>query len=507
MCPAVRRGHHGRMTEDEHASSDRPPPQGDAATGVHETAGETPGPPVRKLTRSRRPKVVGGVCAGLGRYFDLDPVIFRVPLVVLSVVGGLGLVFYGFAWLLIPAEGEQQNEARWLLSGRVEGTTLSAILVALVGCGLFLASLGNSSTPFSLLIGGAVFGAAYWSHHRRQAEAAEAVGAPVDPTTAHAVADAPPEAQAPPVPSTPSWWREPLTKDGSGARDTGYLWGPDDQVVQRTPRRLAGGAIRWRGERRGRPLGGLISMLASAAAVIGTVAGWESRPLGTSLTVGLACALAVYGVGLAVSAFVGRVGFGTIFLVVVTAVMLTGASLIPKSIGTDWGDVVWTPVSASDVENSYRLDAGVGELDLSNVRFTGDRKTVRTHAQLGLGTLRVVVPHDVTVALDARVGVGEVRQYRESDFGGSTVVESLSGFDKHQRTTLEPPDDHNPKGTVELSVDAEIGQLEIVRLPSVERPSGERSGGEVPSGESPSGQRPDAEPPGSAPRGDREEGR
>ncbi|MFC4492681.1 PspC domain-containing protein [Streptomyces ovatisporus] len=502
------------MTEDEHASPQPPPPQGagdgGAAAAAHDEprggegrahgrgpgsgsaaeagsgsgaeaaagAGPQPerpdpaGPHAPRLTRSRRPRVAGGVCAGLGRYFDLDPVVFRVPLVVLSVVGGLGLIFYGFAWLLIPAEGEQQNEARWLLSGRVEGTTLSAILVALVGCGLFLASLGNSSTPFSLLIAGAVFGAAYWSRHRREAEAAEAVGAPVDPTTAHAVADAPPEAQAPPVPGMPSWWREPLTKDGSG--DSGYLWGPADQGASSPARGFAGAAVRWRGERRGRPLGGLISMLASAAAVVGTFSEWESRPLGTSLTIGLACALAVYGLGLVVSAFAGRVGFGTVFMVVVTAVMLTGASLIPKSIGTDWRSVVWTPASAADVRSTYRLDAGMGELDLRNVQFSKGEKAVRTSAELGVGTLRVIVPSDVTVVLDARVGVGEVREYSESDPGGGSVVGRLSGFDRQQRATLAPVGGGAPAGTVELSVETEAGQLEIVRaLPSGERPDGE----------------------------------
>ncbi|MGX9228364.1 PspC domain-containing protein [Streptomyces albus] len=61
------------------------------------------------LRRSRTHKIAGGVCGGMGRYFDLDPVIFRVPLVVLSVVGGLGLVSYGFAWLLIPAEGRART--------------------------------------------------------------------------------------------------------------------------------------------------------------------------------------------------------------------------------------------------------------------------------------------------------------------------------------------------------------------------------------------------------------
>lgn len=43
-----------------------------------------PAPPLR---RSRGSKVVGGVCGGLGRYFDLDPVIFRVVIGVLAVPG------------------------------------------------------------------------------------------------------------------------------------------------------------------------------------------------------------------------------------------------------------------------------------------------------------------------------------------------------------------------------------------------------------------------------------
>ncbi|OEU86231.1 hypothetical protein DB35_15815 [Streptomyces abyssalis] len=429
------------------------------------------------------------MCSGLGRHFDLDPVIFRVPLVVLSLLGGLGLVFYGAAWLLIPAEDERQNEARWLLSGRVEGTTLSAILVALVGCGLFLASLGSRSTPFSLLLVAAVAGAAYWSLHRREAEAAEAVGAPVDPTTAHAVADAPPEAQAPPVPGMPSWWREPLTKDGTGAPSgTGYLWGPADaespedvlgppgarsRWAQHPGRRQCGraAAVARGGGRRERSFGGFVAMLASVGAVAGAAPGWDSRPLGTSLTVGLACALAVYGIGFAVSAFVGRIGFGTVFLTVVTAVMLAGAALIPKSIGTDWREVTWAPATAADVSRTYELDGGAAELDLSGLRSAGERETVRTAARLGAGSLKVVVPSGTRVELEADVGAGEIRlPERTGGEGDDYVVESIGGVGTHERLTL-PSATGKKGGTLELSADVTVGQLEIVRL----LPSGERT--------------------------------
>ncbi|MFE3283968.1 PspC domain-containing protein, partial [Streptomyces sp. NPDC059233] len=86
-------------------------------------------PPLR---RSRRDKVLAGVCGGLGRYFDLDPVVFRIVLGVLTVTGGVGLIFYGFAWLMLPQEGEARGHTGVLteamrriradLAGRPAGT-------------------------------------------------------------------------------------------------------------------------------------------------------------------------------------------------------------------------------------------------------------------------------------------------------------------------------------------------------------------------------------------------
>lgn len=469
---------------------------GDGAAGAggpEESGGPVPGGAVPRLTRNRRPKVVAGVCAGLGRHFGLDPVVFRVPLAVLSVVGGLGLVFYGAAWMLIPAEGESQNEARRLLSGRVEGTTLSAVIVALVGCGLFLASLGSRSTPASLLLVGAVAGAAYWARQRREAEAAEAVGAPVDPATAHAVADAPPEAKAPPVPASPSWWREPLTKDGAGGgrsagvRDTGYLWGPEDGEPPVGAREFAPGTgagaavgVPPGGRRRGRTYGGLAGLLAPVAAVAGAGVGWESRPVGTSLTVGLACALTVYALGFAAGALFGRPGYGTLLLAVCTAVLLTAASLLPRDIGTDWRNVAWKPPSAAEVAKVYRLDGGRAELDLRDVEFTGERKTVRTRIRAGAGVVKVVVPSTVRIDLAARVGAGEIRLPGEpAGDGDHVLVRSIAGFDRDDRLTLPPygnsggagsgkggdeRKESGKGGTLRLSTDMTAGQLEIVRL-------------------------------------------
>ena len=62
-------------------------------------------PPVpRRLTRSSSDKVLAGVAGGLGRYFDIDPIIFRIGFVVLTLAGGAGVLAYLAAWVLVPED-------------------------------------------------------------------------------------------------------------------------------------------------------------------------------------------------------------------------------------------------------------------------------------------------------------------------------------------------------------------------------------------------------------------
>ncbi len=55
-----------------------------------------------RLLRDPYDKVVGGVCSGLAHYFDIDPVIIRLVMVVLFLAVGIGLVAYIIAWAIIP---------------------------------------------------------------------------------------------------------------------------------------------------------------------------------------------------------------------------------------------------------------------------------------------------------------------------------------------------------------------------------------------------------------------
>ena len=62
--------------------------------------------PPRRLYRSRDDRVIAGVCGGIARYFNIDPVLVRVGAVALAFLGGAGLLAYLAAVLLIPKEGE-----------------------------------------------------------------------------------------------------------------------------------------------------------------------------------------------------------------------------------------------------------------------------------------------------------------------------------------------------------------------------------------------------------------
>jgi phage shock protein PspC (stress-responsive transcriptional regulator) len=61
------------------------------------------GPQVSKLCRSEKDKVIGGVAGGLGEFFNIDPIIFRI-LFVLFALNGFGFIFYFALWIIIPSE-------------------------------------------------------------------------------------------------------------------------------------------------------------------------------------------------------------------------------------------------------------------------------------------------------------------------------------------------------------------------------------------------------------------
>jgi phage shock protein PspC (stress-responsive transcriptional regulator) len=64
--------------------------------------------------------MLAGVCGGLGRYFELNPAFFRVGFVVLTLLGGAGVLVYVAAILVMPVEGKERSIAEQVLEERKE---------------------------------------------------------------------------------------------------------------------------------------------------------------------------------------------------------------------------------------------------------------------------------------------------------------------------------------------------------------------------------------------------
>ena len=113
-------------------------------------------PPKRRLLRSRSERVIGGVCGGLGRYFDVDPVIFRIAAVALALLGGTGVLLYLAALLLVPAD-DGAAAAAAPGEGRNRGLVIAAVVLLLLvgwpfllGGGLLFAGI---FFPLAILVG------------------------------------------------------------------------------------------------------------------------------------------------------------------------------------------------------------------------------------------------------------------------------------------------------------------------------------------------------------------
>ncbi len=57
---------------------------------------------VKRLYRSQKDRMVGGVCGGLGEFFQVDPIVFRLIFVLLLIGAGSGFLIYIVMMLIIP---------------------------------------------------------------------------------------------------------------------------------------------------------------------------------------------------------------------------------------------------------------------------------------------------------------------------------------------------------------------------------------------------------------------
>ena len=58
---------------------------------------------MKRLHRNKKNGKIAGICAGIGDYFDIDPVIVRLLFLLALFLGG-GLIVYIIAWIIIPVK-------------------------------------------------------------------------------------------------------------------------------------------------------------------------------------------------------------------------------------------------------------------------------------------------------------------------------------------------------------------------------------------------------------------
>ena len=116
-------------------------------------------PAPRRLTRTSRDRMIGGVCGGIGRYFGIDPTLIRIGFVGLALLGGAGLIVYVAALLLVPLDDDtpappSTPRDRTLAVGLV----IALVVIGIFGFGFGFA-FGGALVPLGFL---ALAGLAVW---------------------------------------------------------------------------------------------------------------------------------------------------------------------------------------------------------------------------------------------------------------------------------------------------------------------------------------------------------
>jgi len=370
-----------------------------------------PAPPRPPLARNTSARVLGGVAAGIADHFGVDPVLVRLGFVVATFFGGVGVLAYVVAWIVLPdatpgAAPAPRDNRQLLAFGLV------ALGLATIPNGLgFGWHFGGGFWPIALIAFG---GTVLWLRTRDDQS--------VRPT--------------PPPPETPT--------------DTPPSAAVIEAVTAPSPARPR------RARRSKEPRGPVLAITLSVLLILGGVtwlvvaAGWTSVDLG----VVAAIALTIVGAGLVASAWIGRAR-GLVVLGILLALVVGAFGAVDVPVRGGIGDATYAPATHAGIHDRYRMAIGRLELDFTREVLAGHHTDVT--ATVGLGRLVVRVPHDVRLVVDGHAGVGDV---------------SILGRDAGNCC---PSDGHVVRagtpghGTLVLHARVGAGAIDVTRVPTVPR--------------------------------------
>ncbi|PLV59881.1 PspC domain-containing protein [Thermotoga sp. KOL6] len=119
---------------------------------------------MKQLKRSKKNRIIAGVCGGIAEYFDVDPTLVRLIWVLLTLAWGAGILLYIIAWIIMPEEESDEEQRRETVFQNMEGLkVLLGGLLILLGLILFVSAffpiLFSISWKILLAISLIIFGA------------------------------------------------------------------------------------------------------------------------------------------------------------------------------------------------------------------------------------------------------------------------------------------------------------------------------------------------------------
>lgn len=373
-----------------------------------------------RLRRSSTDKYVAGVAGGIARHFDIDPIIVRILLVVLTFFGGAGLLVYGAVWLFAPDDAT--GSAVISVDARNRG-----VVFIVTGVIAGLAVLGDSMGgwqfpgPFVVLIVVALLAVVFNVMQKGQRDAAAAPPGPEvapEPQPGDTQVLVQHDVTAPPPPAAP-YTPPPGPTPPKGPHPKGPLL--------------------------------FFFTLALLALGIGITAVVDVAGYDVSAAVYPLVTTAIVGAMLVLGSFFGRAG-GLILLGLVSAMALLVTSVTSN---VEAGTETHRPLSAATVESEYT--SGVGEviLDLSDISDPAGLRGRSINVVLTAGQTTVILPPegvDVDVTAHIRNG-GEIVMAGDN--------EPLEGGHGVRQRQFDRTPDSDGTDVLDIDVTSRVGQIVI----------------------------------------------
>jgi phage shock protein PspC (stress-responsive transcriptional regulator) len=458
------------------------------------------------IRRSASDAKLAGLCGGIAKHWDVDPVLVRVAFALLALSAGMGVVLYLAGWLLLPVEGKEKAPVDDLF-GEAARKWPKEVWIAVVSlaCVAMFAVFGSVS-PFS--IGPAVVIAVVWYfgfYKPRQAKRGDA-SEPSPPAPLNAPAQ--PQFVRYPGPATPfteaaeAWRRrieENVRQAGPPPGSAPYTWPvppaanfaasyprtadpmpPTSSMSPMAQPRPAGPAPEppFESERGAflatpDPVGLYVDPPPTAPATLVKMSqtrsarrlrlltlilvGLTMSGLGVAEYLGASVPLAAYfgsgllvvGVALILATWFGRarglLGLGV--LLGVTALVFSTAAASPQLPSAASPHRIYTSVSQLPAGGDA-FDVGQLTVDLSRLTLTSD---VTYRARVDAGRIEVIVPKDARVVVHYATDLGKVRAYGKDVAKGTELMDDIGDPD------VAEPGQH----TLTLDLSLDVGNIEV----------------------------------------------